>query len=292
MRRRHRAALLPVDRGLQARMVLAMLLTPAVAVGGLAAAIAFGPDWLAFGLVIVVGAGVFSRLRRDDEPPPERPSVSAHQRPELHAAVDRLCLLADLPKPEIVIEYENHPNSWVEPPSRGRPGRLHLTAALIGLLSPAELEAVIAHELSHLAHHDARVLAAVGASGALLLDGAKRGPCCMWGGIAAALVLGWVSRLGTLMLARHRELVADAASASLTGRPVALASALRRISGELALVPSVDLRTAAARDALHLVAVDARELFRPLVLRTHPPLGRRIERLERLERALHDARPS
>jgi heat shock protein HtpX len=292
MRRRHRAALLPVDRGLQARMVLAMLLTPAVAVGGLAAAIAFGPDWLAFGLVIVVGAGVFSRLRRDDDPPPERPSVSAHQRPELHAVVDRLCLLADLPKPEIVIEYENHPNSWVEPPARGRPARLHLTAALIGLLSPAELEAVIGHELSHLAHHDARVLAAVGASGALLLDGAKRGPCCMWGGIAAALVLGWVSRLGTLMLARHRELVADAASASLTGRPVALASALRRISGELALVPSVDLRTAAARDALHLVAVDARELFRPLVLRTHPPLGRRIERLERLERALHDARPS
>jgi heat shock protein HtpX len=73
---------------------------------------------------------------------------------------------------------------------------------------------------------------------------------------------------------------------------VALASALRRISGELALVPSVDLRTAATRDALHLVAVDARQLFRPLVLRTHPPLGPRIERLERLERALHDARPS
>src|SRR3954453_2453364 len=100
-------------------------------------------------------------------------------------------------------------------------------------------------------------------------------------GILAAGAIGWASRLGTLSFARHPGLVAGAGAAVLTGRPAALASALRRISGELARVPAADLRAVVARDVLHLLPVGD-ELSKSAPLRTHPPLERRIERLERL----------
>jgi heat shock protein HtpX len=107
-------------------------------------------------------------------------------------------------------------------------------------------------------------------------------------GGAVAAAIGWVSMLGTQALSRHRELAADADSAALTGHPAALASALRRISGQLARIPRADLRVAAARDVFHLmpVAEDGQRGWRA----THPSLATRIERLERLERAMHGAR--
>jgi heat shock protein HtpX len=110
------------------------------------------------------------------------------------------------------------------------------------------------------------------------------------GGFVAAGV-GWVSQLGTQALSRHRELAADACSAALTGKPAALASALRRISGELRLVPDEDLRAAACRDVFHLLPVAGRgEGEERSVTATHPPLAMRIERLERLERRMQAAR--
>jgi len=292
MRRRRRAALLPPDRGLQARMLLAMLLAPAIALGGAGVAIAVPATRIA--VIVVVAIGIL-RLSLADAEPRRRmvtPALPPGDLPHVHAVVDRLCLLADLPKPEIVVEDEDQPNSWIEAPG-GATARLHLTVGLLLLLEPDELEAVIAHELAHLAHHDARVMGVVGGSGELLLDGAQGVTgfwMFLWPGILAAGALGWISRLTTCVLARHRELVADAGSAALTGRPAALASALRRISGELARVPALDLRDVAARDVLHLVPVAGEALSTPWT--THPPLEHRIERLERLERALHAARPA
>jgi heat shock protein HtpX len=292
MRRRRRAALLPPDRGLQARMVLAMLLAPGIALGGVAVAIAVPATRVA--VIVVVAAGILRRSAADAEPRRRvvAPAPAAGDLPHVHATVDRLCLLADLPKPEIVVVDEYQPNSWIAAPG-GETPRLHLTLGLLLLLEPEELEAVIAHELAHLAHHDARVMGIVGGSGDLLVGGAEgvtRLWFLLWPGILAAGAIGWISRLATLSFARHRELVADAGSAALTGRPAALACALRRISGELARIPSVDLRAAAARDVLHLVPVAGEALGAPWT--SHPPLARRIERLERLERALHRARPA
>jgi len=100
--------------------------------------------------------------------------------------------------------------------------------------------------------------------------------------------VGWVSRLGTQALSRHRELAADAGSAALTGKPAALASALRRVSGELRLVPEEDLRLAAYRDVFHLLPAGEGE--GASLTATHPPLATRIERLERLERTMRAAR--
>src|SRR4051812_13029283 len=255
MRRRRRAALLPPDRGLQARMVLAMLLAPVIALGGAAAAFLFAPTRVAIGLGIVVVVGAV-RLRDADRPAP-RPALSPLEFPAVQPIVERLCVLADLAPPEIDVHVERRPNSWIEARSSA-PARLHLTTGLLLLLEPDELEAVIAHELSHLAHHDARVMGIVGGSGDLLVGGTEGTASWSFGmapGILAAAAIGWASRLATLSFARHRELVADAGSAALTGRPAALASALRRISGELARVPALDLREAVARDVLHLLPV-------------------------------------
>jgi heat shock protein HtpX len=240
-------------------------------------------------LLLVTCIGVAKCYSRDGAGPRRR-AIRPDEYPGVHAIVERLCLLADLPEPEIVVVPEEQPNSWVEAPARERP-RLHLTTGLLLLLRTDELEAVIAHELSHLAHHDARLMTIVGGLGDALREGARgtSGTWFLWAGQAAAAAIGWVSRLGALSVARHRELVADAGAASLTGHPEALARALRRISGELASLPSLDLREASTRDLFHLVPIDA-EFARTPMLRTHPPLDRRIERLERLERALHAAR--
>src|SRR5215211_1506003 len=275
MRRRRRPELFAPDRGLQARMLVAAVSTPAV--------VLVAPFKVAAGVALAAAIGAGGAVRERRRRPPAEP-VTPGQEPALHAIVDRLCLLADLPKPEIVVEAEEQPNSWLVGLSRGR-ARLHVTRGLLDLLTASELEAVVGHELAHLVNRDAVVMTAVGGPGAVLLGGGRRlmggGWFVMMGGVVA-LGIGWLSRLGTQALSRHRELAADAGSAALTGRPAALASALRRIAGELRVVPKEDLRVAAYRDVFHLLPVGESG--------THPPLAKRIERLDRLEQRMHAAR--
>jgi heat shock protein HtpX len=271
-------------------MVIAAVSTPLIVLGCVAGVVLVAPFKVAAGVGIAAALGIGGTLRERRSRPRAR-AVAPAEAPELHAIVDRLCVIADLPKPEIVIEPEQQPNSWLVGLSRGR-ARLHVTRGLLDLLTPSELEAVVGHELAHLVHRDAAVMTAVGGPGAVLLDGGRRMMGAGWwfatiGGVVAAGV-GWVSRLGTQALSRHRELAADAGSAALTGKPAALASALRRISGELQLVPDEDLRLAACRDVFHLLAVGDGEGAG--VTATHPPLATRIKRLERLERQMQAAR--
>ena len=272
-------------------MVLAAVTTPLVVLACAAALVALAPLKLvgAFGVAAAIGiAGTIAERRNR---PPAAP-VSPAQAPALHAIVDRLCVLADVPKPEIVIEPEAQPNSWLVGLSRER-ARLHVTRGLLDLLTPTELEAVVGHELAHLVNRDAAVMTAVGGPGAVLLAGGKRMLRGGWwfammGGVVAAAV-GRISLFGTQVLSRDRELAADAGSAALTGRPAALASALRRISGQLRLIPDEDLRVAACRDVFHLLPVENEGSGWGA---THPPLERRIARLEKMERAMQSARLS
>jgi heat shock protein HtpX len=293
MRRSSRSKLFAPDRGLQARMVLAAIVTPLVVLACLAAVVLIAPTKLVIGVGIAAAIGISGAMKERNRRPRAQP-VSVDEAPGLHAVVDRLCVMADLPKPDIIIEPEKQPNSWMVGLSRGR-AQLHVTEGLLALLSPSELEAVIGHELAHLVHRDAAVMTAVGGPGAVLLDGGRRATRGGWwiymlGGVVAAAI-GWVSRLGTQVLSRHRELAADAGSAALTGRPAALASALRRVSGELRLIPQEDLRLAAFRDVFHLLPVDEPERgWSARLTATHPPLAKRIERLERMERAMQSSR--
>jgi heat shock protein HtpX len=285
-------SLLPTDHGLVARMVLAAVVTPLIVLAALVAVVLEGPLKLIIFVAVacVVGTAAIVRERRAAASGRE---VSAGDAPELHAVVERLCLLADLRKPAIVVEPERQPNSWVVGAGRGG-YRLHLTEGLIERLEPHELEAVIGHELAHVANRDAAVMTVIGGPGAALLSGGVRLMRGGWwlaisGGLVAAAI-GWVSSLGTRALSRYREFAADAGSVALTGSAAALASALMKVSEGLGTIPARDLRTAAARDAFHLLPAARGERDRLRLPATHPSLQARIARLERLEQALQQRR--
>jgi heat shock protein HtpX len=287
MRRRE---LFSTDPGLVARMVLAAVGTPVVVVAALVAVVLIAPVKVVgfVALASVVGAVLAQRERARRS---EARETTAAEAPAVHAIVERLCLIADLPKPRIVIENERQPNSWIVSLGRGHT-RLHLTRGLLERLEPHELEAVIAHELAHVAHRDATVMTVVGWPGAVLLGGGLRLSRGFWmmniGGLVAAAI-GWVASIGTRALSRYREFAADEGAGVLTGRPAALASALMKVSDGLIAIPAADLRVAAARDAFHLLAVGR---DRTLLPPTHPPLAARIARLERQEARLQAARPA
>ncbi|HEY4096778.1 MAG TPA: M48 family metalloprotease [Baekduia sp.] len=286
--------LFPVDRGLQARMVLTAVLTPTLVVALLAVCVVELPLRIVIGLgiVTVLGAAAVLAERRRTE--------SAHvlgpgAEPELQAIVARLCVTADLPAPEIVLDDERQPNSWIVD-APGRAPRLHVTYGLLDLLEPAELEAVVAHELSHVVNHDATVMTVVGLPGAALRRGGGRavfigGPLIF--GRLVVVVIGTVAGVGSSALSRYRELTADAGAVALTGRPSALASALMQVSGDLVRVPAEDLRAVAGRDALHFLPVGEDPTgWRRVLQATHPSVERRLAALARLEHELQHGRPA
>jgi heat shock protein HtpX len=287
-----RRELFPFDAALASRMVVAAVMTPLVVLAVLVAIVAFAPTRLVGGVALasVVGIVAAVRDRRRRLAPVE---LTAEQAPAVHAIVERLCVVADLPKPRVVLEQERQPNSWIVSVGRGR-SQLHLTQGLLDTLDPVELEAVIAHELAHVANRDAAVMTVVGGPGAVLQGGGSRltHAGVFWvvqlGGVVA-LAIGWLASFGTRTLSRYREFAADAGAVALTGNPAALASALMKVSDGLVAIPRRDMREAAARDAFHLVPVGLKE---HRLLATHPPLRARIERLQRLESGLHAARPA
>jgi heat shock protein HtpX len=150
------AELFPPDRGLQVRMVLAAVGTPLLVAAALVAFVVLLPPKILAGVAIAAVVGVVVALRERRSRDHAR-TVSVEEAPELHGTVERLCVLGDIPKPEIVIEDERQPNSWVID-APGFAPRLHLTRGLLDLLDPVEVEAVIAHELAHVANRDATVM--------------------------------------------------------------------------------------------------------------------------------------
>jgi heat shock protein HtpX len=283
----------PRDLSLTVRMVLVSVLTPVVSLA-LLALLFLLPTTFQLGIFIALTIGVVSSAvsygnRRSRQL--GRPLTEAED-PELLGIVDRLCAIADIARPEVRLVDQRQPNSWVVQYRASSP-RLYLTTALLQLLSPDELNAVIAHELSHIANRDALVMSVVGMPSAVM----RRSTA---GGLGAAFVvmIGLVAEVGTTMLSRYRELAADAGSAAITGHPSALASALMKVSDGLTRVPSRDLRDAAALNSFNLVAVRPRESSRQCgglarawnrahgrVFATHPPLQARFDALHALERA-------
>ncbi|MCW3001959.1 MAG: peptidase Ste24p [Conexibacter sp.] len=273
-------------------MVVTVVLTPALVVALLIACVVVMPVNVLSGMALAALLGLAAVLaERGDAPSAQL--VGAAEEPELHGIVARLCVAADLPQPEIAVDAERQPNSWiVDLP--GRPARLHVTRGLLELLDPAELEAVVAHELSHVAHRDATVMTVVGLPGAILLHGGGgfgAGWAPMMAGRVLTWIIGFLAGIGSNALSRYRELTADAGAAALTGRPSALASALMKVSGDLVHVRAEDLRAVAGRDALHLLPVDEARGWQRALHATHPSVARRIAALERLERELQHARP-
>lgn len=270
------------NRKLAARMVLVSVLTPVSALALLAVLVLAFSGWYRFALALGLVAGLVVTVSRMLRNPPDGRVLAEPDDPELFAVVDRLCAIGDMPRPELVLSDQAQPNSWVVHLPKRKP-RVYLTKGLRELLTLEELQAVLAHEQTHIANRDALVMSVIALPGLTMMN--SRGAAGAFANLAGAL-----SHTGTLALSRYRELAADAGAAAITGRPSALASALLKVSDSQRRIPSKDLRSAAALNAFNLVAVDQRSRWwhrsRLLarVTATHPPLEERLEALYTLER--------
>jgi len=223
--------------------------------------------------------------------------VSPAEAPELHAMIERLCVQADLPKPKVAIAQTSMPNAFAMGRSQ-KHATVCATTGILELLSPAELEGVMAHELSHVINRDVMIMtiASFFASVAAMilqfgfLFGGGYGDDDDEGGgwmavVLVSLLVYVISFFLMQALSRYREFAADRGAAVLTSRPSALASALLKISGTMERIPTQDLRTAEGLNAFFIIPAKAKQSISGL-FSTHPPVEQRIARLQRLEQQL------
>jgi heat shock protein HtpX len=282
------------DRGLTARMVLTMFLLGLLFVV-LGAVLVYYLRGL--GLVLVIGFLVAQWFFSDRVALYSMggKEVTPQEAPELHAIVDRLCALADMPKPRVAIADTDVPNAF----ATGRSPQRAVVCATTGImarLSPAELEGVLSHELSHVAHRDVTVMTVASFVGVLagfltrmaLYSGMGRrnnnsngAPVVLIITLVSVVVYA-LSFLLTRALSRYRELAADRAGAFLTGQPSALASALVKISGDMARIPVRDLRQAEPFNAFFFTPAISPGFSLSSLFSTHPPIERRLEQLSRI----------
>jgi heat shock protein HtpX len=283
------------DRGLTARMVLTMVLLAALYV---VLVLVIGQFTNALWLGIAIGIGALwaqwffsDRLALSAMRARE---VSPAEAPRLHAIVDRLCAQADMAKPRVAIADTALPNAFATGRSPDR-AVLCATTGLMNRLDERELEAVMSHELSHVAHRDVTVMTIASVVGvlagfmtrAMVFGGMGRnrdGNAAMVALMAMviAMVVYAVSFLLTRLLSRYRELAADRAGAMLTGQPSVLASALTKISGEMARIPARDLRAAEPYNAFFFVPALTGKMDLAAIFASHPPLEKRLDQLAKI----------
>ncbi|MDQ0760155.1 zinc metalloprotease HtpX [Streptomyces canus] len=291
------------DRRLTVRMTVTMFLLGLLYVAFFAALIVLLKSWLlVVALVAVMFVAQFWFSDRIAMFAMRGKVVGREEYPELHAVVDRLCAIADMPKPVIAVSTMDMPNAF----ATGRnPDNavVCVTTGLLRRLDPAELEGVLAHELSHVAHKDVAVITIASFLGVIaglivrfafysqLFGGRKdQNTAVIFAavmGVSAAVYA--LSFLLIRALSRYRELAADRAAAHLTGRPSALASALTKVSGEIARIPTKDLRTAQAFNAFYFTPATGKEPGIERIFSTHPSLEQRLEQLGRISVELGEA---
>src|SRR5438552_7002014 len=285
------------DTGLQARMAFTLFLLGLLYVVFIGVLFAVGAG---AGVIIVVAVVLLLlQLFTSDKLAMATmgvKEVSPAQEPELHGIIERLCVQADLPKPRVCVMETPMPNAFAMGRSQ-KSTTVCATRGILDMLSPPELEGVMAHELTHVINRDVMVmtLASFFATlAALILQFAF-----FFGGgggdreeeedieivVLVSLIVYAVSFFLLRALSRYREFAADRGSAVLTGRPSALASALIKISGTMERVPSQDLRKAEGMSAFFIIpARTKRSLMN--IFADHPPLEQRLAALQRLEAQL------
>jgi heat shock protein HtpX len=281
------------DRGLTARMGLVGVLL--VALWLLFGALLIAYTNFFFGIIVVValaGAQWYFSDRMALASMRAR-VVTPEQAPELHGMVDRLVALADMPKPRVAIADTDLPNAFATGRSPDH-AVVCVTTGIMRRLNAEELEGVLSHELAHVANRDVAVMTVASVIGlcagfiarwGLFFGGGDRGRdsgppvwLIIW---LVSLVVYAISFLLTRALSRYRELSADRSGAYLTGKPSALASALTKISGDMARIPTRDLRQAQSMNAFFFTPALKAEHISSL-LSTHPHIQTRLDQLAKI----------
>jgi heat shock protein HtpX len=223
--------------------------------------------------------------------------VSESEAPQLHGMVTRLCAIADLPKPQVAIVRTQVPNAFATGRSQNK-AVVAVTTGIMDKLSPAELEAVLAHELTHVKNRDMAVLTIASFLSTVAfyivryslyfgnMGGDRRkeggGIMVVW---LVSIVVWVVSFLLIRALSRYREFSADRGAAIITGQPANLASALMKISGIMDRVPRDDLRKVEGMNAFFIIpALSGSSIMD--IFSTHPSVEKRIAKLEKMQQEM------
>jgi heat shock protein HtpX len=279
-------------------MMLTLFLLGLLYVALIGALIAAGTGLV--GLVLIMGGLSFAQLFFSDKlalAAMGAKEVSPQDAPGLHAMIERLCIQADLPKPRIAVADTHVPNAFACGRSQ-KSATVCATTGIMSVLSPSELEGVMAHELSHVKHRDVLIMTIASFFASIAAIILQFG--FFFGGgsdddnpsfaivLLVSFVVYIVSFFLMLALSRYREFAADRGAAIITGRPSALSSALVKISGAMQRVPTQDLRQAERMNAFFIVPASVKASVATL-FSTHPPMEQRIARLQQLETQLQAA---
>jgi heat shock protein HtpX len=294
------------DRGLTSRMVLTMFLLGLVYVVFVGAFFVIVPKW---GVIALVVAGLFllAQYYFSDKLAlfaMHGREVSPEEAPELHGVIDRICAMADAPKPRVAVADTDVPNAFATGRNQ-KTAVVCVTTGLLRRLEVEELEGVLAHEMAHVAHKDVTVMTIASflgvVAGLITRFGLEWG---LWGGfdsrnrdndntglmllavVAVSALAYAISFLLTRALSRYRELSADRSAALLTGRPSALASALTKVTGEIARIPTNDLRAAEPFNAFFFTPAFGKGFSVSHLFSTHPTLEQRLNQLNKISAQL------
>ncbi len=288
------------DTGLQLRMTLTLFLL------GLVYAVLVGVVFASgYTFLVVLVAGMFliqvfasDKLALHAMGARE---VSPQEAPQLHAMVERLCVQANLPKPRVAVANTPMPNAFAIGRSPKK-ATVCATTGIMELLSPSELEGVMAHELTHVQNRDVMVMTIASFFATIAAYIVQFGFFFGGGGmgsndddspsmavvILVSVVVYVISFLLLQALSRYREFAADRGAAVITGRPSALSAALMKISGTMERIPQRDLRASEELAAFYIFPPHAKQSLMNL-FSTHPPLEKRLAALSRLEAQLQGA---
>jgi heat shock protein HtpX len=290
------------DFGLSLRMVTTMFLLGALYVAFFVVLISILDVGIGFVLLIIGGLAFLQYFTSDKIAlaASRAQVVERDQAPELHDMIERLCAMSDLPKPRVAVIPTDVPNAF----ATGRNPKHSVVAVTEGLwrrLDRAEVEGVIAHELSHIANRDvaimtissffamvAALLMRMGLWGGMFGGGDRdrSGGAPVWLIMFAVSMLTYViSYVLILMISRYREYAADRGSAMITGAPENLMSALQKIASDIVHIPQRDLREVQGMNAFFIVPTSVKSSIGELFA-THPPLEKRLARLSEIAREM------
>jgi heat shock protein HtpX len=291
----------PRDTGLQFRMLATLFLLGLLYVAFVAVLLSAGAG---VGVMVVVIAGIaLAQLFLSDKlalAAMGAKVTSPQEAPGLHAMIERLCIQADLPKPKIAIADNSMPNAFAMGHSQ-KSAVVCATTGIMQTLEPHELEAVMAHELTHVKNRDVLIMTVASFFATVASMIAQMG---LWFGggfgddddgapafiviLLVSFVVYIISFFLMLALSRYREYSADRGAALITGRPSALSSALMKIAGAMQRVPDQDLRTVGKMNAFFIVPTSVKKSLTTLFM-SHPPMEKRIEALGRIEAQLQSS---